>query len=178
MLLLISLPYPHPLSPFPCVQGVIAYMLLSGAPPFNGDSSDRIHSLILHREPDFSTKSFPTAQPSTIDFLKKMLVKDPSKRISIEDAFLHPFLQQATSEFVSLKAEASLEVMSSLARFMRLSRFKKLMLEAVAFSLTPSQISVLRTDFFAIDTDRSGTISLEELQQYVAKVRLMLCHIT
>ena len=27
--------------------GVIAYMLLSGAPPFNGDSSEKIHHLIL-----------------------------------------------------------------------------------------------------------------------------------
>ena len=55
---------------------------------------------------------------------------------------------------------------------MRLSRFKKLMLEAVAFSLTPAQISILRTEFNAIDTDRSGTISLVELQEYVAKVSL------
>ena len=60
--------------------------------------------------------------------------------------------------------------MSSLGRFMRLSRFKKLMLEAVAFSLTPAQISILRTDFHSIDTDRSGTISMVELQEYVARV--------
>ena len=58
---------------------------------------------------------------------------------------------------------------------MKLSRFKKLMLEAVAFSLTPAQISVLRTDFHAIDTDRSGAISLIELQEYVAKVRIFFC---
>ena len=38
---------------------------------------------------------------------------------------------------------------------MRLSRFKKLMLEAVAFSLTPAQITILRAEFNAIDTDRS-----------------------
>ena len=56
---------------------------------------------------------------------------------------------------------------------MKLSRFKKLMLEAVAFSLTPAQISILRTDFHAIDTDRSGTISLTELQEYIAKVRIV-----
>ena len=90
--------------------GVIAYMLLSGAPPFNGDSSEKIHQLILNKEPDFSTKMFPKAQPSTIDFLRQLLVSDPSKRMTIEDAFQHPFLQQATSEFSSPKAEASLEV--------------------------------------------------------------------
>ena len=49
--------------------------------------------------------------------------------------------------------------MNSLGRFMRLSRFKKLMLEAVAFSLTPAQITILRAEFNAIDTDRCGVVS-------------------
>jgi hypothetical protein len=35
-----------------------------------GDSSEKIHDLILHKEPDFSTKMFPKAQASTIEFLK------------------------------------------------------------------------------------------------------------
>ena len=48
--------------------------------------------------------------------------------------------------------------MNSLGRFMRLSRFKKLMLEAVAFSLTPAQITILRAEFNAIDTDRYHTV--------------------
>ena len=94
--------------------GVIAYMLLSGAPPFNGDSSDKIHQLILTKEPDFSAKLFPNVAASTIDILKRLLVKDPSKRITIEACFQHPFLQPATSEFANLKAEASLEVVSSI----------------------------------------------------------------
>ena len=42
----------------------------------------------------------------------QLLNKDPKKRISIEDAFAHPFLQQANSELASPKAEASLEVVS------------------------------------------------------------------
>ena len=33
-------------------------------------------------------------------------------------------------------------------------------------------VSVLRTDFHAIDTDRSGAISLIELQEYVTKVTI------
>ena len=47
-----------------------------------------------------------------------------------------------------------------------MSRYKKLMLEAVAFSLTSAQISVLRDHFALIDTDRSGTITHAELVRY------------
>ena len=51
----------------------------------------------------------------------------------------------------------SIDVVKSLGQFMRMSRFKKLMLEAVAFSLTPAQIAVLREEFQLFDTDRRCT---------------------
>ncbi len=35
---------------------------------------------------------FPTARPTAIDLLEKMLVFDPSKRISVEEALEHPYL--------------------------------------------------------------------------------------
>jgi calcium-dependent protein kinase len=150
--------------------GVIAYMLLSGAPPFNGDSSEKIHSLILTREPDYSKKLFPKASEAALDFLRCMLTKDPSKRITVEQAFEHPFLQEARYFHMnSSKIEPSIDVLQSLSRFMRLSRYKKFMLQAVAFSLNPSQISILRDEFNNIDKDRSGTISIAELQEYITK---------
>ncbi|TMW66378.1 hypothetical protein Poli38472_004143 [Pythium oligandrum] len=36
---------------------------------------------------------FPTAKPAAIDLLEKMLVFDPAKRISVEDALEHPYLE-------------------------------------------------------------------------------------
>ena len=101
--------------------GIIAYMLLSGAPPFNGDSSDKLHYLIQNNEPDFSMKMFPKAQPRTVDFLKQLLVKDPAKRISIENAFQHPFLQQTTSEYSMSRTVASFEVVSWLLILIRIN---------------------------------------------------------
>ena len=67
---------------------------------------------------------------------------------------------------VSVPLSTSEEVLSSLGRFMKMSRYKKLLLEAVAFSLTSGQISVLRDHFSLIDTDRSGTITYAELVRY------------
>jgi serine/threonine protein kinase len=47
-------------------------------------------------------------------FLPQLLQKDPKKRLTIEQAFAHPFLQQ-NFEFSSPKAEASLEVVRTCA---------------------------------------------------------------
>lgn len=48
---------------------------------------------------------------------------------------------------------------------MKLSKIKKLMMKVVAFTLNPKQIEQLREDFYSIDTDRSGTISMDEVKK-------------
>lgn len=37
---------------------------------------------------------FPKASPNALDLLRKFLIFDPAKRISLEDALKHPFLQE------------------------------------------------------------------------------------
>lgn len=148
--------------------GVIAYMLLSGSPPFYGPTSDAIHDMIQNQEPEFPSRKFSHVTDSAIDFLKKVLVKDPANRITPEAALQHPFIQNLYSDDgskVSRRPEASTDVVQALSSFLRMSRFKKLMLEVVAFSLNSTQIAMLRDEFNAIDSDRSGTISMHELQQ-------------
>jgi hypothetical protein len=49
-----------------------------------------------------------------------------------------------------------------------MSRFKKLVLEMIAFSMSSNQISQMREEFNTIDRDRSGTISMQELRNSLA----------
>jgi serine/threonine protein kinase len=134
--------------------GVIAYMLLTGAPPFNADSSDKIHSLILTKEPDFTAKMFPRVVAGTVEFVRLLLTKDPNNRITMDQAFRHPFIQQAMVVGMggppstltprtdrTDRSEPNLDVVVGVGRFMRMSRSRRLMLEAVAFALTPAQVS-------------------------------------
>jgi Ca2+-binding EF-hand superfamily protein len=43
------------------------------------------------------------------------------------------------------------------------------MLKLVAFTLNPAQIEKLRDDFYAIDKDRNGTISMDELRKALSE---------
>jgi hypothetical protein len=81
--------------------------------------------------------------------------------LSLPRIHCHTFTH-SRSLSLSLRPSLAHPQMNSLGRFMRLSRFKKLMLEAVAFSLTPAQITILRAEFNAIDTDRSVSQSVRQ----------------
>jgi calcium-dependent protein kinase len=76
-----------------------------------------------------------------------------------------------SSKFSEAEAhhEVSTEVVQSVTHFLKLSKIKKLMLKVVAFTLNPKQIEQLRDDFYSIDSDRNGTISMKELKKALLK---------
>ena len=153
--------------------GVLAYILMSGRPPINGKNGDEILARI--KDPnlrvDFSPNVFPNASPEAIDFLQRMLTRSPNHRMTLEQAFHHPFIVPAHDAQVAARNVApSPEIVQSLTRFMRLSNYKKFMLKVIAFSLNRKEIAQLRDAFNAIDTDHSGTISIRELQDYITKL--------
>jgi calcium-dependent protein kinase len=153
--------------------GVIAYILMSGRPPINGRNSDEILARI--RDPnlsiDFSRNVFPNASPEAVDFLQRLLTRSPNHRMTLEQAFQHPFIVPAQDAQIAARNVApSPAIVQSLTRFMRLSNYKKFMLKVIAFSLNRQEIAQLRDAFNAIDRDHSGTISIKELQEYITKL--------
>ena len=155
--------------------GIIAYMMLTGSPPFFGDSSDAIHEMIRTKEAEYPEKRFEGRSAEVIDFLKLLLVKDPNKRVTLETALKHPFLKKADTMALEdgshRRTEASSDVVDSLKGFMELSKFKQVLMSSVAFTLTSEQIAELKEEFHAMDTDHSGTISMKELRESMATVR-------
>ncbi|KAI8896809.1 kinase-like domain-containing protein [Globomyces pollinis-pini] len=57
--------------------GVLIYEMILGKAPFNGDSEDKIFNAILKTQPQLP----PSLSPEASDILKKLLTKDPSKRL-------------------------------------------------------------------------------------------------
>jgi serine/threonine protein kinase len=55
--------------------GVILYILLSGAPPFGGDSDQRIFEGILKAPLCFTAAPWPTISTAAKDVVRRMLVR-------------------------------------------------------------------------------------------------------
>ena len=73
--------------------GIIMYILLTGLPPFNGDSDEEIMRKIMNGSFDLKKYPWPIISSQAKDLLKKLLEFDPNKRITAEEALAHPWFE-------------------------------------------------------------------------------------
>ena len=73
--------------------GCIAHILLSGCPPFYGQSKQAIYRSIVNDVPKFG-KVKQSLSEQAIDFVMKCLNKAPSERFSAIQLLNHPWMQE------------------------------------------------------------------------------------
>ncbi|GJS31418.1 calcium-dependent protein kinase 26-like protein [Tanacetum coccineum] len=72
--------------------GVILYILLFGVPPFWGETENDVFKEILQGELDFSFDPWPVISENTKDLIKKMLIRDRSRRITANEVLRYPWI--------------------------------------------------------------------------------------
>ncbi|XP_023699838.1 death-associated protein kinase 3 [Paramormyrops kingsleyae] len=73
--------------------GVITYILLSGASPFLGETKQETLTNISAVDYDFDEEYFANTSELAKDFIRRLLVRDPKKRMTIEDSLEHPWIK-------------------------------------------------------------------------------------
>jgi len=144
--------------------GVIVYMLLTGSPPFHGSDDEvlkKIKAGSVHWSSRFNRLSTPAKS-----FLQALLVLDPAKRLSAQEALEHPWIQGRHQAEAALLDAGTLE---SLRTFSRASQFRRNVLSMMAWSLSTEDRLELRKQFLSLDRDMGGTISLKEFKDVLAK---------
>ncbi|CAI9783912.1 unnamed protein product [Fraxinus pennsylvanica] len=145
--------------------GVILYILLSGVPPFWAETEKGIFDAILKEEIDFESDPWPSISNSAKDLVRKMLTKDPKKRITSVQVLEHPWIKgQAPDKPIDSA------VLSRMKQFRAMNKLKKLALKVIAQSLSEEEIKGLKTMFTNMDTDKSGAITYEELKSGLARL--------
>ncbi|XP_010453282.1 PREDICTED: calcium-dependent protein kinase 17 isoform X1 [Camelina sativa] len=146
--------------------GVMLYILLCGVPPFWAESENGIFNAILRGHVDFSSDPWPSISPQAKDLVKKMLNSDPKQRLTAAQVLNHPWIKE-DGEAPDVPLDNA--VMSRLKQFKAMNNFKKVALRVIAGCLSEEEIMGLKEMFKGMDTDSSGTITLEELRQGLAK---------
>jgi len=141
--------------------GVILFMMLTGWPPFNGNTDDEIISAIQREEPSFNPDHWAD-MPLAKHLVSQMLTRDPERRIKGSAILAHPWMKQF--ECGATAKDLPREIMSSLRLFGSMQLFTRLAHQAASVSLNPSEVTALRKAFLAMDRDDSGGITLDEFR--------------
>jgi len=108
----------------------------------------------------FKRPRFAGLSDSAKLFVKSLLTVDPGRRMSAMDALKHPWILESNRPQVQIDPD----VLLSMRNLSQASRFRRVCLSLLAWSLSGQDLIDLRASFERIDTDRSGTVSLQEVK--------------
>jgi len=137
--------------------GIIAYIMLTGGPPFNGSSNEELFRRIIKSPLKFPSKV--NISKLFIDLCHQMLKKSPMRRIKLEEALAHPWVQGKLTS----KGKISEDVIRVLRQFNRQSKLKKAITRKLAENMGEEHENKIRTEFFKLDKNNDGGIDISEL---------------
>ncbi|XP_062998769.1 death-associated protein kinase 2 isoform X2 [Elgaria multicarinata webbii] len=86
--------------------GVITYILLSGASPFLGETKQETLANITAVNYEFDEEFFSHTSDLAKDFIRKLLVKDTRKRLTIQEALTHPWITPTDKRQAMVRRES------------------------------------------------------------------------
>ncbi|CAN1199191.1 Calcium-dependent protein kinase 21 [Linum perenne] len=125
-----------------------------------------IFDAVLQGEIDFESDPWPTISDSAKDLIRKMLTQDPKKRLTSAQVLEHPWIKGGAASDKPIGSA----VLSRMKQFRAMNNMKKLALKVIAENLSEEEIKGLKTMFTNLDTDKSGTITYEELKTGLARL--------
>ena len=75
--------------------GIVTYLLLCGKLPFSDEYSEReIARQTIHEKLTFEQPKWEKLSKESKDFVSKLLIKDPKKRMKVKNALVHPWIKK------------------------------------------------------------------------------------
>ncbi|CAI0557014.1 unnamed protein product [Linum tenue] len=140
--------------------GVIAYILLCGSRPFWARTESGIFRSVLKADPNFDEASWASISPEAKDFVKRLLNKDPRRRMTATQALSHPWLRN----YNDVKLLLDISVLKLMRAYVRSSSLRKAALRALAKTLTADEVFYLKEQFTIFQPNKNGSITLENIR--------------
>ncbi|PSS21305.1 CDPK-related protein kinase [Actinidia chinensis var. chinensis] len=145
--------------------GVIAYILLCGSRPFWARTESGIFQTVLKADPSFDESPWPSVSSEAKDFVKRLLNKDPRKRMTAAQALSHPWIRNN----IDVKVPLDVLIFKLMKTYIRSSALRKAALRALAKTLTVHELFYLEEQFTLLEPNKNGSISLDNIKAALTK---------
>lgn len=149
-------------------MGVVMYELLCGTRPFRGDNPMALYAAIKLKkgQADMALVKDAGGSQEACDFIKKLLNQDEGLRPTSHEASEELWLRAGQNGALQdLPRRQTKRITNSMVNFGQKSAFSKALLNCVAGQLDTSSLEKLNCTFEALDTDKNGRLSVQELKQ-------------
>ncbi|KAH0942490.1 hypothetical protein HID58_002127 [Brassica napus] len=113
---------------------------------------------------DFGLSDY--VRPEARDFVKRLLNKDPRRRLTAAQALSHPWIKDSNDA----KLPLDILVFKLMRAYLRSSSLRKAALRALSKTLTVDELFYLREQFALLEPSKNGTISLENIKSALMKM--------
>ncbi|CAN8321250.1 unnamed protein product [Cochlearia groenlandica] len=141
--------------------GVIAYILLSGTRPFWAKTESGVFRAVLKADPSFHKPPWPSLSYEAKDFVKRLLFKDPRRRMSASQALMHPWIRGYNTD---TNIPFDILIFKQIKAYLQSSSLRKAALKALSKTLTTDEIVYLQTQFSLLAPNKDGFITLDNIR--------------
>ncbi|CAN7106519.1 hypothetical protein IGI04_020108 [Brassica rapa subsp. trilocularis] len=144
--------------------GVIAYILLCGSRPFWARTESGIFRAVLKTDPSFSEPPWPSLSFEAKDFVKRLLYKDPRKRMTASQALMHPWIAGCKK----MNIPFDILIFRQMKAYLKSSSLRKAALMALSKTLITDELLYLKAQFALLAPNKNGLITLDNIRSALA----------
>lgn len=142
--------------------GVILYVMLSGYPPYDGDTQEEIFQAVLNSQVEFDDSVWEDVSDEAKDLIMQLLTNEDD-RLSAKQALKHPWFKK----FLGKKKSKMIQVdhLQRLKKFQTMNKLRKAILTFLASRVSNEDIENQIESFHSLDKNKDGYITVKELQK-------------
>ncbi|KAJ4897827.1 CDPK-related kinase 2 [Raphanus sativus] len=145
--------------------GVIAYILLCGSRPFWARTESGIFRAVLKADPSFDEPPWTSLSLEAKDFVKRLLNKDPRKRMTASQALMHPWISGCKN---NMNIPFDIIIFKQIKAYLKSSSLRKAALMALSKTLITDGILYLKAQFALLAPNINGLITLDNIRSALA----------
>jgi calcium-dependent protein kinase len=146
--------------------GIIAYELLEGRRPFEGKSFEDTEKNIFNFHDKLNVDKLGKCSSLGKEFIKNLIVRDPSKRLKVEEALNHKwFIKFSLKERNTVIEQTKLDdFMNKMISFDSDFKLQKICIALIVHNLPPdNDIKMMEKAFTSMDKNLDGYLNRREL---------------